>query len=88
MARPWWQEAVVYEIYCKSFCDSDGEHRVPSAKLPAPRSRDNARTPYQWQERVSGDKWQRTHTNREETVPSMERESWLAWEAEVYTLLP
>ena len=21
----WWQEAVVYEIYCKSFCDSNGD---------------------------------------------------------------
>ena len=21
----WWKEAVVYEIYCKSFCDSDGD---------------------------------------------------------------
>ena len=25
MARKWWQEAVVYEIYCKSFCDSNGD---------------------------------------------------------------
>ena len=25
MQRKWWQEAVVYEIYCKSFCDSDGD---------------------------------------------------------------
>ncbi|MBE6582484.1 MAG: alpha-glucosidase [Ruminococcaceae bacterium] len=25
MDRKWWQEAVVYEIYCKSFCDSDGD---------------------------------------------------------------
>lgn len=25
MAKKWWQEAVVYEIYCKSFCDSDGD---------------------------------------------------------------
>ena len=22
MIKKWWQEAVVYEIYCKSFCDS------------------------------------------------------------------
>lgn len=79
MARPWQQEAVVYEIHGKSFCDSDGEHRVPSAKLLAPRSRDNARTPY---------KWQRIHTNREETAPSLERDCWLAWESEVCTLLP
>lgn len=25
MERKWWHEAVVYEIYCKSFCDSDGD---------------------------------------------------------------
>lgn len=25
MKRKWWQEAVVYEIYCKSFCDSNGD---------------------------------------------------------------
>ena len=25
MTRKWWQEAVVYEIYCKSFCDSNGD---------------------------------------------------------------
>jgi len=25
MTKKWWQEAVVYEIYCKSFCDSDGD---------------------------------------------------------------
>lgn len=25
MERKWWQEAVVYEIYCKSFCDSNGD---------------------------------------------------------------
>ena len=25
MADKWWKEAVVYEIYCKSFCDSDGD---------------------------------------------------------------
>lgn len=25
MANKWWKEAVVYEIYCKSFCDSDGD---------------------------------------------------------------
>ncbi len=97
--KKWWQEAVVYEIYCKSFCDSDGDGigdlRGVMSKLPvlrdlgvnciwftpiytspqvdngydvadyhamiasgvspkeaidtlAPRSRDNARTPYQW----------------------------------------
>ncbi len=23
--KKWWQEAVVYEIYCKSFCDSNGD---------------------------------------------------------------
>ena len=25
MDKKWWKEAVVYEIYCKSFCDSDGD---------------------------------------------------------------
>ena len=25
MDRPWWKEAVIYEIYCKSFCDSNGD---------------------------------------------------------------
>lgn len=25
MNRKWWKEAVVYEIYCKSFCDSNGD---------------------------------------------------------------
>ena len=25
MGKKWWQEAVVYEIYCKSFCDSNGD---------------------------------------------------------------
>ena len=25
MEKKWWQEALVYEIYCKSFCDSDGD---------------------------------------------------------------
>ena len=25
MQKKWWQEAVVYEIYCKSFCDSNGD---------------------------------------------------------------
>ena len=25
MVKKWWQEAVVYEIYCKSFCDSNGD---------------------------------------------------------------
>lgn len=25
MAKEWWKEAVVYEIYCKSFCDSNGD---------------------------------------------------------------
>lgn len=23
MKKKWWHEAVVYEIYCKSFCDFD-----------------------------------------------------------------
>lgn len=25
MHRKWWQKAVIYEIYCKSFCDSNGD---------------------------------------------------------------
>ena len=25
MKKKWWQEAVVYQIYCKSFCDSNGD---------------------------------------------------------------
>ncbi len=25
MDRQWWQKAVVYQIYCKSFCDSNGD---------------------------------------------------------------
>ena len=25
MGKNWWKEAVIYEIYCKSFCDSDGD---------------------------------------------------------------
>ena len=25
MGKKWWHEAVVYEIYCKSFCDSNGD---------------------------------------------------------------
>ncbi len=25
MKKQWWKEAVVYEIYCKSFCDSNGD---------------------------------------------------------------
>lgn len=25
MKRQWWKEAVVYEVYCKSFCDSNGD---------------------------------------------------------------
>ncbi len=25
MEKKWWQEAVVYQIYCKSFCDSNGD---------------------------------------------------------------
>lgn len=38
MKKKWWQEAVVYEIYCKSFCDSDGDGigdlRGVMSKLP------------------------------------------------------
>ena len=38
MANKWWKEAVVYEIYCKSFCDSDGDGigdlRGVMSKLP------------------------------------------------------
>ena len=25
MEKRWWQEAVVYQIYCKSFCDTNGD---------------------------------------------------------------
>lgn len=25
MQKKWWQEAVVYQIYCKSFCDTNGD---------------------------------------------------------------
>lgn len=25
MVKKWWQEAVVYQIYCKSFCDTNGD---------------------------------------------------------------
>ena len=25
MSNKWWKKAVVYEIYCKSFCDSNGD---------------------------------------------------------------
>lgn len=38
MTRKWWQEAVVYEIYCKSFCDSNadgiGDLQGVISKLP------------------------------------------------------
>lgn len=38
MKKKWWQEAVVYQIYCKSFCDSnaDGIGDLPGviSKLP------------------------------------------------------
>ena len=38
MDKKWWHEAVVYEIYCKSFCDSDGDGigdlRGVMSKLP------------------------------------------------------
>ena len=25
MNEPWWKKSVVYQIYVKSFCDSDGD---------------------------------------------------------------
>ena len=25
MQKKWWQEAIVYQIYCKSFCDTNGD---------------------------------------------------------------
>ena len=38
MDKKWWHSAVVYEIYCKSFCDSDGDGigdlRGVMSKLP------------------------------------------------------
>ncbi len=38
MSNKWWKKAVVYEIYCKSFCDSDGDGigdlRGVMSKLP------------------------------------------------------
>ena len=38
MERKWWQEAVVYQIYCKSFCDTNGDGigdlRGVMSKLP------------------------------------------------------
>ena len=38
MEKKWWHEAVVYEIYCKSFCDSNGDGigdlRGVMSKLP------------------------------------------------------
>ena len=41
MEKKWWKEAVVYEIYCKSFCDSNGDGigdlRGVMSKLPVLR---------------------------------------------------
>jgi len=37
-------------------------------------------------EEVTARKWQRLLTNRENTTPSLERETWLPWEAEIYEL--
>lgn len=38
MSNKWWKDAVVYEIYCKSFCDSNGDGigdlRGVMSKLP------------------------------------------------------
>ena len=33
-----------------------------------------------------GDEWKRILTNREDSVPSMERDTWMPWEAEIYEL--
>lgn len=40
----------------------------------------------QWPEQVKCRQWQRILTNREDIAPGLERESWLPWEAEVYTM--
>lgn len=41
MKKKWWHDAVVYEIYCKSFCDSNGDGigdlRGVMSKLPVLR---------------------------------------------------
>ena len=48
----------------------------------------DAAAPTNWPEEVKTGKWQRLLSNREETVPSMERAEWLPWEAELYELIP
>ena len=40
----------------------------------------------QWPEQVKKHQWKRILTNREEIAPGLEREQWLPWEAEIYTL--